>query len=144
MYPIWIHESDFINMIPTWMHIMNSLLKIDENSIFWIHSIESSSEKWHLNSLKRIQKKQNLDFCYEFIHEMNIYEFTNLISWENLWFRVKSTQQQLNTTNLKVGNVSPIDQSGIQLCWESASIAAAIARLMSWINLETNKGRFYR
>ena len=31
---------------------------------------------------------------------MNIYEFTNLILWEILWFHIKSTQQQLNTINL--------------------------------------------
>ena len=41
-------------------------------------------------------KNRNSDFCYEFIHELNIYEFTNLISWENLWFSIKSTQQQLS------------------------------------------------
>ena len=39
-------------------------------------------------------------FCNEFIYELNIYEFINLISWENLWFRTKSTQQQFNTINL--------------------------------------------
>ena len=31
---------------------------------------------------------------------MNIYEFTNLISCENLRLRIKSTEQQLNTINL--------------------------------------------
>ena len=31
---------------------------------------------------------------------MNIYEFTNLISCENLWLRIKSTEQQLKTINL--------------------------------------------
>ena len=32
--------------------------------------------------------------------EMNIYEFTNRISWENLWFLMKGTQQQLDINNL--------------------------------------------
>ena len=86
-------QSEFMNMISlTWIHDMNWILKIDENSMFWIHGIEFSSEIWHMNSLKWIQKNHNSDFCYEFIHEMNIYEFTNLISWEILWFRIKSTQ----------------------------------------------------
>ena len=47
----------------------------------------------------------NSDFCYEFIYELNIYEFTNLISWENTWFCIKSTQQQLNTINLNTFKV---------------------------------------
>ena len=45
-------------------------------------------------------KEHNLDFCYEFIHETNIYEFTNLISWEILGFCIKLTQQQLKPINL--------------------------------------------
>ena len=85
-------QSEFMNLISlTWIHDMNSLLKIDENSIFWIHDIEFSSEIWHMKSLKWIQKNHDSDFCYEFIHDMNIYEFTNLISWEILWFCIKST-----------------------------------------------------
>ena len=61
---IWIHKhvnsdirircipSEFMNLISwTCIHDMNSLLKIDENSIFWIHDIEFSSEIWHMNIL---------------------------------------------------------------------------------------------
>ena len=58
---IWIHkymnsdirihciQSEFMILIPlSWIHCMNSLLKKGQNSIFWIHSIEFSSEIWHL------------------------------------------------------------------------------------------------
>ena len=76
---------------------MYSLLKMDENSIFWIHDTELSSEIWNMTSLYWIQKNHTSDFLYEFIYELNIYEFTNLISWENLWFHIENTQQQLNT-----------------------------------------------
>ena len=85
LYPIWIHKSDFINM-NSWYEFIT---EINENSIFWIHSFEFSgeiTEIWHMNSLLWIQKNHNSDFCYEFIHEMNIYEFTSLISQESLWF----------------------------------------------------------
>ena len=84
LYPIWIHKSDFINM-NSWYEFIT---EINENSIFWIHSFEFSgeiTEIWHMNSLLWIQKNHNSDFCYEFIHEMNIYEFTSLISQESLW-----------------------------------------------------------
>ena len=41
--------SEFMNLISlTWIKDMNSLLKIDENLIFWIRGIEFSSEKWHM------------------------------------------------------------------------------------------------
>ena len=101
---VWIHknmnsdirihciQSEFMNLTSLlWIHNMNSLLKITENSIFWIHNIESFTSNI-LHSMN--------SFCYEFIYELNIYEFINLISWENLWFRTKSTQQQFNTINL--------------------------------------------
>ena len=68
MYGFWIHilihiymnseirihciRSEFMNLISLlWIHNMNSLLKIDENSMFWIHDIEFSSEIWHMNIL---------------------------------------------------------------------------------------------
>ena len=68
MYGFWIHiwihkymnsdirihyiQSEFMNLISLlWIHNMNSLLKIDENSMFWIHDIEFSSEIWHMNIL---------------------------------------------------------------------------------------------
>ena len=68
MYGFWIHiwihkymnsdirihciQSEFMNLISLlWIHNMNSLLKIDENSVFWIHDIEFSSEIWHMNIL---------------------------------------------------------------------------------------------
>ena len=109
---IWIHkfmnsdirihciQSEFMKLISLWILNMNSLLKIDENSMFWIYNIEFSREIWHMNKLWWIQKNHNSDFCYEFFRELNIYKFTNLISWDNLWFHIKSTQQQLNTINL--------------------------------------------
>ena len=56
IFVFWIHEwihkymnSDrrihcIIIISLLWIHNMNSLLKIDENSMFWIHNIEFSSE----------------------------------------------------------------------------------------------------
>ena len=158
MYRFWIHtwihkymnsdirihciQSEFMDLISLlWIHNMNWLLKYDENSSSWIHDIEFNSEIRHMDWLQWIQKNQNSDFCYEFIYELNIYEFTNLISWENLWFRIKehSAAAQSNQPKHLKGNVSLILQPRFQLQWESADTAAASARPMSWINLETNK-----
>ena len=43
------------------------------------------------------------------MHEMNIYEVTNLISWEILWFHIKSTQQQFNITYASEHQLSVLD-----------------------------------
>ena len=59
---IWIHEymnsCIWIQLYRFWIHTwfhkcmnMNSLMKINENAIFWIHDIEFSGERWHMNSL---------------------------------------------------------------------------------------------
>ena len=77
---IWIHsiKSEFMNLFSyTWIHDMNSFLKI---SILTIHGFEFSSEIWHMNWFKCIQKNQNWDFCYEFIYELNFNEFAYLDS----------------------------------------------------------------
>ena len=140
---IWILciKSEFMNLISlTWIHDMNSLLKIDDNSIFWIHGIDFSSEIWHMNSLKWIQKNHSSDFCHDFILEMNFYEFTNPIPWDILWFHIKSTQQQLNTINWTlVRQWKPCSSVKISTALRERSIPAAFARPISWINLETNR-----
>ena len=55
----------------------------------------------NFQNVQKNRKNHNSDFCDEF---MNIYECTNLISWDNLWFSIESTQQevierQVNTIN---------------------------------------------
>ena len=134
---VWIHKYmnsailihcipfEFMNLISlTWIHDMNSLLKIDGNSTFWIHGIEFSNKIWHMNSLKWIQKNHNSYFRYEFIHEMNIYEFTNLISGEIWWFHIKmnSAAAQYNQPEHLWSNVSLVVQSRFQLHWERETV----------------------
>ena len=48
-------QSEFMNLISlTWIHDMKSLLKINESSIFSIHTVEFSGELWiHSNELKQ-------------------------------------------------------------------------------------------
>ena len=42
-------QYEFMKLISLlWIHNMNSFLKIDENSMFWIHDVEFSSEIWHM------------------------------------------------------------------------------------------------
>ena len=47
-----------------------------------------------------MQKNHKSDFCYEFIYELNLYEFICMSSQEIIWFRRKSTQKQLYSINL--------------------------------------------
>ena len=79
--PIWIHstKSEFmIQISSSWIHYMNSWLNImiKDNAIFWICGIEFSSEIWD----DFILWIHNSDFWYEFIYELNFYEFMCLDS----------------------------------------------------------------
>ena len=96
-YQMWIHESDFTWI---WFRDTSSLLKIEENSIFWIHDIEFSREICYMNSFLWICKKFNSDFPYEFINGLNLYEFMDLNSQENWWLHTCSTPKQLNPIHL--------------------------------------------
>ena len=54
-------------------------------------------------------------------------------------YKKHSAAAQYNQPEHLWGNVSLVVQSRFQLHWQRASIPAAFARPMSWINLETNK-----
>ena len=80
-YQMWIHESDFTWI---WFRDTSSLLKIEENSIFWIHDIEFSREICYMNLFLWICKNFNSDFSYEFINGLNLNSSINWICM-NWW-----------------------------------------------------------
>ena len=84
---IWIHVYEFIVsnqnsyvISSTWFHNMNSLLKIKEISIFWIHNSKFSSEIWLINLFQWISENHDSDFCYDFIYELKFQKFKYLNS----------------------------------------------------------------
>ena len=93
-----VHEFDFIEFI-IWIHYWK-LMKIQYSEFTILNSVVKYGTWIHCNEFKRIIIQIFVMDSWLFIYKLNIYEFTNLISWDNLWFCEKCTQQQLNTINL--------------------------------------------
>ena len=123
---IWIHKymnsdirihcilSEFMNLISlalTWIHDMNSILKIAENSMSWIHGIEFSSEIWHMNSLRWIQKNHVRFLLW--IHSQLVFPIFHGRFYGFILKALSSSSIQSAWT--LVGNASLVVQSRFQL-----------------------------
>ena len=122
---IWFHKHD----IMIWIHYWKSR-RIQYSELMVLHSMVKYGLGISYNELKRIITQISV-----MISCMNwIYEFTNLISWEILWFRIKNTQKQLNT--ILLNTCKPYRSFKVSNVLECTSTAVSMARPMSWIILK--------
>ena len=139
-------KCEFMNLISyIWFCDASSLLRIEDNSIFWIHDIEFSREICYMNLFLWICKNFNSDFSYEFINGLNLNSSINWICM-NWWTWSHSRIDSCIHVELRSSSIQSTStllsltvHSRFQLHWESASTAAFFTRPMNLINLETNK-----